>query len=224
MKISKRLQTVADMVDPGSNIIDVGCDHAYLDIYVALKNLGNSIIASDNKEGPLESAKKNIAQYHLQDVIKVRQGHGLQTMDEDTDTVVISGMGGRTIIGLFQNGRQYFSQIKHIIVSINTDTPLVRQYLTNQGFKIIEERLVEDRNQIYPVLKWAKGSIHYSKKELYFGPLLLKHKDNLFNNYFERAKTQKMITLKLLPKKYWLRRYRLKREIKQITKELKPSS
>ena len=44
MKLSKRLELVASMVDDNSNIIDVGCDHAYLSIYLAktLKNI-NSI-------------------------------------------------------------------------------------------------------------------------------------------------------------------------------------
>ena len=37
VKLSKRLKAIADLVDKDSKIIDVGCDHALLDIYL-LKN------------------------------------------------------------------------------------------------------------------------------------------------------------------------------------------
>ena len=37
-KLSKRLEAVATLVDVGKRVIDVGCDHAYLDIYLTLNN------------------------------------------------------------------------------------------------------------------------------------------------------------------------------------------
>ena len=34
MKISKRLKAISDFITDNSNVIDVGCDHALLDIYL----------------------------------------------------------------------------------------------------------------------------------------------------------------------------------------------
>ena len=40
MNLSKRLKAIADLVD-GKNVIDVGCDHGYLDIYLTKNNIAN---------------------------------------------------------------------------------------------------------------------------------------------------------------------------------------
>ena len=77
MKISKRLKEIADLVDNGSNIIDVGCDHALLDIYLANNKDNIKVIASDNKKGPLEQARKNISSFNLENKIKFKYGDGL---------------------------------------------------------------------------------------------------------------------------------------------------
>ena len=67
MRISNRLEALTFFVPYNSKVIDVGTDHAFLPIYFIENDLVcNPIIASDNKYGPLEPAKKNIAMYDLQ--------------------------------------------------------------------------------------------------------------------------------------------------------------
>ena len=34
MRISKRLKTISEFIDKEDKIIDIGCDHALLDIYI----------------------------------------------------------------------------------------------------------------------------------------------------------------------------------------------
>ena len=38
MKISERLRTIANFVQEGSFVLDVGCDHAYLGIYLKISS------------------------------------------------------------------------------------------------------------------------------------------------------------------------------------------
>ena len=63
MQLSKRLSAVAGLVTRGNRLVDVGCDHALLDIYLALNRNNVKLIASDINENPLKIAKENIKKY-----------------------------------------------------------------------------------------------------------------------------------------------------------------
>ena len=39
MELSKRLLMVASMVEPGSIVADVGCDHGYVSIYLVRQGI-----------------------------------------------------------------------------------------------------------------------------------------------------------------------------------------
>ena len=39
MKLSKRLNCIADMINDGSRVIDVGCDHGLLSIFSLVFNI-----------------------------------------------------------------------------------------------------------------------------------------------------------------------------------------
>ena len=58
MKINNRLKMIGDLVQANSFCLDVGCDHALLDIYLVHRNKNIKAVASDIAEGPLEQAKK----------------------------------------------------------------------------------------------------------------------------------------------------------------------
>ena len=60
MKINDRLKTIGDLVSANSFCLDVGCDHAFLCIYLVKKNMNIKAIASDVLEGPLKHARENI--------------------------------------------------------------------------------------------------------------------------------------------------------------------
>ena len=59
MKISKRLKLIASLVDKKANVIDVGCDHALLDIFLTLNN-ENKCLASDININALKLLRKEI--------------------------------------------------------------------------------------------------------------------------------------------------------------------
>ena len=60
----------------------------------------------------------------------------------------------------------------------------------------------------------------YSKKEYFFGPVFLIKKGPLFREYYEREMKSREILLQLLPKSYYLKRYKTKNEIKMIKNEI----
>ena len=65
MKINARLKKIGDLVEANSFCLDVGCDHALLDIYLIHRDKNIKTIASDIAAGPLDQAKKNIKREHL---------------------------------------------------------------------------------------------------------------------------------------------------------------
>lgn len=218
IKINKRLETVAQLVEKDSKIIDVGCDHALLDIYLADKNQCSKIIASDNKSGPLEHAKENIRNYQVESKIKIKLGNGIETIEEDIDTIIISGMGGLNIIGILKYKTDLYKQVKNLILSPNSDVEKVRKEITKLGFYIENEILVKDKNIIYSVILFKRGKRHYTRQQLLFGPTLLEKKDSLFKESVKNQKIAKMHLLEILPRKYYQRRWELKKELKYIQK------
>ena len=220
MRINDRLKTIGDLVSANSFCLDVGCDHAFLDIYLVKKNMKIKAVASDIAEGPLEQARQNIKREGLEKEIEVRLGNGLDTYSSEIDTIIISGMGGRNMIGIFKNNLKVLKEIDTIIISPNNYQEDVKRFLCKNGFLIEEEVMVREKKFIYQIIKFVKGKKKYSKKEYFFGPKFLEKKDKLFKEYYGRELKSREILMNVLPKNYRLKRFITKKEIKMIKEEL----
>ena len=220
MKINDRLKKIGDLVSANSFCLDVGCDHALLGIYLAKRKDNIKVIASDIAEGPLEQAKNNIKREKLENEIKTKLGNGLDTYEDGIDTVIISGMGGRSIIGILKNNMKITKKIDTFILSPNNYQIDVKKFLTKNGFYIDNEVMVKDKKFIYQIIVFKKGKRHYSKKDYFFGPIFLQKKDKLFKEYYERELKSREILLQILPKNYRYKKFITKREIKMLKEEL----
>jgi tRNA (adenine22-N1)-methyltransferase len=207
---------IGDLVEANSFCLDVGCDHALLDIYLVKRKSNIKAIASDVKEGPLEQAKKNIKRERLEKEIEVRLGDGLSTYSNEVDTVIISGMGGRNIIGICKNNLKIFKKVDTYIISPNNYQIDVKKFFCKNGYYIANEELVKDSNFIYQILIFKKGKKKYSRKDYFFGPVLLEKKGKLFEEYYTREMKSREILLALLPKNFRLKKYKTKKEIQMI--------
>lgn len=197
INISKRLLKIASMVDKKSRIIDVGCDHALLDIYLSLNGLEGKIIASDITIGAVNQAKKNVSLYKTSNV-EVRKGDGLSTIkkSDNINTIIMSGLGNQKIISILKENKNILKNVNTIIIQSNTGYNMIRKELNDMGYYVDDECLVKDRGIIYVIIKFKKGKIIHSKKELYFGPVLLKNKNVLFKELIrnEINKNQEIIS------------------------------
>ena len=220
MKINERLKKIGDLVEANSVCLDVGCDHALLDIYLVRLNKNIKAIASDIAEGPLEQAKNNIKRERLDGKIEIRLGAGLDTYSDEVDTVIISGMGGRNIIGICKDNPKVLKKIKTLIVSPNNYQEDVKKYLCKNGFYIENEEFVKDKRFIYQIIIFKKGKRKYTKKEYFFGPVFIIKKGPLFREYYEREMKSREILLTLLPKNFRYKKYITKKEIQMIKNEI----
>ena len=216
IKLSKRLETISSLVPINSNIIDIGCDHALLDIYLYQNKISNNIIASDINSNALNNAKNNIKKNNLDSIIETRLGNGLETLNDNdnVDTIIISGMGAHTAVCILKNNKNKLKKINTIIIQSNTKLELLRREVSKLNYMINNEIMVEDNKKTYTIIKFIKGKKKYTKKELYFGPILLKNNQPIFQTYFEKELDKLNIYMKLLPKNHIIDRYKIKKEIR----------
>lgn len=216
IKLSPRLESIANLVPENSNVIDVGCDHALLDIYLYQNNISNKVIASDINSNALNNAKLNIKKNNLEEHIETRLGNGLDTLkkEDEIDTIIISGMGAHTIVGILKNNLNKLYRVKTIIIQSNTKLEFLRKEVTKLNYRIEDEVILEDNNKIYTVIKLVRGFVKYNKKELYFGPILLRKNTDIFKKYNKQEFEKLNMYLKLLPQERILDRYKLKKEIR----------
>lgn len=220
MKISNRLKLVASFVDDNSRVIDVGCDHALLSIFL-VKNKNNiKVIASDVNEGPLEGARKNIKLYDLEDRIEIKLGDGIKTINKDTDTIIISGLGGETIIDILKDDITRLENIKTIILSPHSAVYETRKEVTSLGYKIVDEIFIYDQNKPYNIIKFIKGKETYSDDELYFGPIILKNKNESFYKYYQDLNNKNKKILETVPTKNKSIRNKIIKEIERLDRNI----
>ena len=72
IKLSKRLEAISSLVPINSNVIDIGCDHGLLDIYLYQSKISQKVIASDINENALNNAVNNIKNNKLEENIETR--------------------------------------------------------------------------------------------------------------------------------------------------------
>ena len=137
IKLSVRLATIASLVPLEASVIDIGCDHALLDIYLYQNKKVKKIIASDVNENALNNAKENIKKNKLIDCIETRLGNGLDTLYEEDkiDTIIISGMGAHTVVGILKNNQNKLVNIDTIIIQSNTKLSFLRKEVTKLNYK-----------------------------------------------------------------------------------------
>ena len=108
MKLSKRLQSIYDMV-PSGVTADVGSDHGKLIISLFENGVISKGYAIENKKGPYNRLVKAINTHGVQDNVIPMLSDGISELPTDVDTVVIAGMGGFNVIDIFSIEAIYFS-------------------------------------------------------------------------------------------------------------------
>ncbi|MBR2712744.1 MAG: SAM-dependent methyltransferase [Bacilli bacterium] len=221
MKISERLKAISDFVDETDRVIDIGCDHAILDIYLCELYKNINIIASDIHEGALKQAKSNIEKHNLEQRIETRLGDGLTIVNpNEFNTIVISGMGFHNIKKILSNAPKMINYPK-IVIQCNTDVVKLRKFVIKLGYMITREKLVMDNEIIYTVIEFKQGTERYNYDQIYFGPRILENKDELFYEYYSKKLLKYENLLLQLPWYEIFNMFHHKHLIKIIGKQLK---
>ena len=180
--LTKRLSAAADFVRKGTFVADVGTDHAYLPIALALSGKIVGGVASDINEGPYLRALANVKSHSLEKKITAIHTAGLCGIEKYSPTdIVICGMGGELIASIIDAATWTKNGSIRLVLQPMTHSEILRKYLLDNKFSIIDEKLAKEE-KIYEILcaEYTGESEEYSNAELLLGKKNVQRKDELF--------------------------------------------
>ncbi|ASZ09027.1 hypothetical protein CK556_01480 [Mesoplasma chauliocola] len=169
--LTKRLRTIADLIDSCDVVADIGTDHAYLPITLIEEQKANFAYAVDVNKEPLEWAKKNIKQYNCQNKIQTVLSNGLDFIlneqIKEIDVVTICGLGSTTILEIIKKD---IHKVKKYAICSNTDVSNIREWVFEKKYSVVFEDYIIDAQKGYWVIVIEKNGLNLlTKKDIKFG-------------------------------------------------------
>ncbi|MBR4461096.1 MAG: SAM-dependent methyltransferase [Erysipelotrichaceae bacterium] len=181
--LSPRLLQIAMMVERNKVVFDVGSDHALLPCFLVENGICQKVYAGEIAEGPFSKVKEAIQKNELEGSVIPVFSDGLAKAADDVDIVVIAGMGYHTIRHILEQCD--VSRYQYFLVQANNNIELLRRYLSEHYYTIEDEKVVYD-GFYYQIIRFS-ADLHdpYTEKEIRYGPVLLKRRDEAFLAYLE---------------------------------------
>lgn len=175
--LSHRLNACCNFISQGDRVADIGTDHGYLGIWLLQQGIVRSVIAADIVPGPLSAAKRNAAKYGVSNQMEFCLSDGLQSVPRDFDVMVCAGMGGDTMISILDAAPWLRNSKYRMVLQCQSKTPLLRRYLSDNGWRITEESTLKDGRFLYTVMEvyYQPDYPRLSPGECYFPPALLEN-------------------------------------------------
>jgi tRNA (adenine22-N1)-methyltransferase len=175
-------------VAKGDRVADIGCDHGYLGIYLLQNDIASTMIEADINEGPLQSALHNAHKYGVADKMRFYLSDGVKNIPRDFDTLVCAGMGGDTMIHILEDAPWLKDRKYRLVLQCQSKTPMLRQYLSEHGWRITEESVLRDGKFLYTVMEvyYEPEYPRLTRGECYFPPALLENPGEALPEYFSR--------------------------------------
>ncbi|MEZ0480496.1 tRNA (adenine(22)-N(1))-methyltransferase TrmK [Planococcus sp. SSTMD024] len=193
-QLSVRLMKVAEYVQAGAVVADIGSDHAYLPCYLLHNGTASRAVAGEIVKGPYESARKQVQEEGLEGKITVRLAPGLEAIEpsDGITAVTIAGMGGSLIASILEEGKERLSGVERMILQPNVHAKAIRQWGVQNGWHIVAEDILKEKDKIYEILVLEPGveEVQLDEKQLLFGPELLKQQTDIFKEKWQREAAQ----------------------------------
>ena len=191
--LSARMQAVADMVEKGNRVLDVGCDHGYVPIYLVQQKIAPEVLAMDVNRGPLGRAGEHVRQAGLSQYITLRLSDGLTAYEPgEADTLICAGMGGRLMQQILEREPRKTESFQEMILQPQSELFAFRKFLRKMGYSIIWEDMILEEEKFYPVMKAVPDKKRQTEAEGEealldrFGPVLLARKHPVLIKYLQK--------------------------------------
>lgn len=151
-ELSKRLSLIAEFVNEGSNVCDVGTDHGYLPAFLYLSGKCKRVTATDINQKPLDCARANLERLGAVGVNLVLCDGLSGVAREDADTVIIAGMGGEVISGIIDRAHFLRDNTVSLVLQPTTAAKELRVFLAKNGFAVERETAIGENGKLYSVM------------------------------------------------------------------------
>lgn len=178
-----RIELLSSFTKGFDTICDIGCDHGYVIIDALNKYDIKHAIAADINEGPLNQAKKNAK--GLENKIDFILSNGFEKINQDFDCAIIAGMGGILIKEILEKGLNKIKG-KRLILQPNSDRALLRKFLNDNNFKIVDEKAISEQNKYYEIIVAEEEKEKLDEFDIEFGPILRRNKTSIYINHYEK--------------------------------------
>jgi len=187
IKLSDRLSSIKNFIQKGAYVIDVGTDHGYLPVYLAQTGLAKHIMASDISPSSLESARRTASKYGVSDKIEFIEAPGLKGIyEEDVDTIVISGLGGETVIKILSEAPWIKRCKTNLILQPQSKIEELCGFLRTSGFAFINADIVRENAKYYIIIHAKAGqSLTDITPEIELYSILAKNRNPLFTGFLD---------------------------------------
>ena len=171
---------------PYSVTADIGSDHGKL--MIALFNDGRipKGYAIENKKGPYDRLVKALTEANIEEDVVPLFSDGITDLPISVGTIVLAGMGGDNILKILLDHPEKLKHVQTIIIDAHTNTPKLRKEISDMGFVIADEKMVEEDGIYYEIIKFIKSDVaYYNEQDIEFGPILRKEQSALFKQKYE---------------------------------------
>lgn len=197
MRLSKRLETIANMVSINSKVADIGTDHGQVPIFLCENKISNYVVCSDISEMSLMKSKEEVARFNQ---IHPRLGDGLNVIEiGEVDEVIIAGMGGHLIVKILEENLEIVKNLKGIILQPMQASDYLRQYLYTK-YNFIDEKIVYEDDRYFELIKVKFSNEYHKIDEIFYTipKITVDRKDEEALNFIKHLiKTKKEIIYKI---------------------------
>jgi tRNA (adenine22-N1)-methyltransferase len=200
MKLSSRLQAIANLVPIGSYIADVGSDHGELPLALLEEEKIVGALAIENKPGPYKRLSLAVHSSDYGEKVSLSLSDGISKLNDEVNVVVLAGMGGLLIKKILLAHFENLQKVGTIIIDPHKEKEDALVALASLHYRVKEAIFLFDKGEPYFIFKTVKTQedVTYSKEELYFGPTLKERGETIWKDYFLSEK-ERMKQLLLLP-------------------------
>lgn len=154
IEISDRLTAICKMVSVGNRVVDVGCDHGFVPIYLVKNGICPHVLAMDVRRGPLSRAEEHIREYGLEPYIDTRLSDGLKEYKRgEADTLICAGMGGRLMMRILLDSGEKTGDFSEMILQPQSEIFEFRNELRRHGMYIADEKIIYEAGKYYFAMK-----------------------------------------------------------------------
>lgn len=143
--MKERLKIIADSVNRGESMADIGTDHGFLPIFLLNEGICERAIATDISEAAIAKTREYSTDALKRGNLSLRCGSGIEVLEKgEVDIVVIAGMGGVLIAQILGIDPAKTISFSRFILQPRKGTGKLRTWLAVNGFHTEDIRIMRE--------------------------------------------------------------------------------